>query len=126
MNKKVLCLIMVCVFLLSGCGKDKPKYMPEEVYDQGVRVVKAIDKYYAGEMTLDMVGRICDEAEAVVSNFDTQNLSVLESSDVAIMGTELSRVSLIITNMKYDSMFGEDSSQEFKSVYEDLKEMLNM
>ena len=119
-------MLLVVALCVTGCGKNKPKNLPQEAYDQGVRVVSAIEKYYDGELTFETLKEICDEAKDLIFNYDTQNLSALESAEVAILSTELVRLSMVLTNVKNDSMFEGNSSEELKPVYEELKESLNL
>lgn len=111
MNKKwltaggvVLLVILVGVLVLLGTGK--PRDIPVEAYDNGVRALEIADKFLAGTIEAKEAAASIDELNARIPNYVQKNDSIDEfNKDVAtsrVQG-ELSALSYEIASTTFST-----------------------
>lgn len=127
--KRLLPVILALLLALTGCAKSKPKDMPQDVYDQGARVVNVIDEYYKGTTTLDQVKSVRDEAADYVSKQWSSSLPVNEQLQITKVNNCLISMANALNSFEYGQLINKDpdaASEELKKAQKELKKALNM
>lgn len=126
--KRILPVILALTVLLTGCVNGKPKDMPQDVYDQGVRVVNIIDDYYKGSATLDQVKTIRDEAANYVSDRWSSDLPAMEQLQITKVNNCLVSISNALNDLDFGQLLNknqDESAEKLKTAQKELKKVLN-
>lgn len=126
--KRLMSTLLIFTLLLTGCSKGKPKNMPQDVYDQGVRLANVIDNYYGGTATLDDIDEMSDEVfDALQIGYDNRTSD--EKFQIIKITGILTDIGLAMTDM-YLSIATQDGkdegSKKLRQAQKDLKKALGM
>lgn len=127
MKKTILSIILIFVVVsLTGCH-DKPKDLPQDVYDASVAIADAVDSYLAGKMSFDDMSDIFDEKAEIVIEILQMDLPVNESIKTLDVSNCIVKMRLDIADLTIAEVtknFG-TSKKDLKKDNKELKRALN-
>lgn len=122
-----LLLLLFAVMLLTGCH-DKPKNLPQDVYDAGVAASDAIDNYLSGKMSLDDMRAILDQSHnTVLKIIMPEDLPLSEQIASINISSCFTKIDLVVPDLiiaEVTHNYG-DSKDRLKKANKELKRALN-
>ena len=119
--KKVCCVLLSfsLVLMLVACG-GKPSDLDDNIYEDAVAVIKQVDKYLEGDLTLDELDEKLDDFYGEVGE-DGTNGDVL--CDIEILKMTVSRCALSKSIAEHSPSPKEDTEDYRSEIREDRDEL---
>lgn len=127
MKRYALLLIAFCL-LLVGCGKSKPKDLPQSVYDIASEVVPSVERYLNGNLDSDdLLTKLKSASDDIHNIYDS--LSFSEQVETLSVNNALTALIVDVTSANNSWLTKEnidDINKDVKSDLSDLKKSLGL